>query len=166
MKKVMMIVCAALILIASSAIGGWASVKGADEAAIRALTDRLTKAINAGDVDGVMACYVPDESLFVFDLIPPRQYVGAKAYRENWKGFLSNHVKADFTDLNVTVSGNVAYSHWIDHFVGTMGGKPFEITGRVTDVYRKIKGKWLIVMEHISVPVDPQTGKADLMSKP
>jgi len=30
----------------------------------------------------------------------------------------------------------------------------------------KIKGKWLIVQEHVSVPVDLATAKADLNSKP
>jgi hypothetical protein len=28
---------------------------------------------------------------------------------------------------------------------------------RVTDVYRKIDGKWLIVQEHISLPIDRST---------
>ena len=28
------------------------------------------------------------------------------------------------------------------------------MTVRVTDVYRKIDGKWLIVQEHVSVPID------------
>jgi ketosteroid isomerase-like protein len=37
---------------------------------------------------------------------------------------------------------------------------------RLTDVLRKVKGKWLIVHEHVSVPVDVATGKADLTSKP
>jgi hypothetical protein len=37
---------------------------------------------------------------------------------------------------------------------------------RVTDVYRKLKGKWLIVQEHVSVPVDLATQKPDLLSKP
>jgi len=36
----------------------------------------------------------------------------------------------------------------------------------VSDVYRKIHGKWLIVQEHVSVPVDLNTGKPDLLSKP
>ena len=43
---------------------------------------------------------------------------------------------------------------------------PIDMTLRVTDVLRKIKGKWLIVHEHDSVPVDVATGKADLTSKP
>jgi ketosteroid isomerase-like protein len=37
---------------------------------------------------------------------------------------------------------------------------------RVTDVYRKIGGKWLIIHEHVSVPVDPATAKANLLSQP
>ena len=37
---------------------------------------------------------------------------------------------------------------------------------RVTDCYRKIDGKWLITHEHVSVPVDLATAKADLASKP
>ncbi len=44
------------------------------------------------------------------------------------------------------------------------GGR-FDATLRVTDVFRKIDGKWLIVQEHLSAPVDPFTGKADLKSK-
>jgi ketosteroid isomerase-like protein len=45
-------------------------------------------------------------------------------------------------------------------------GNPIDMTLRLTDVLRKIKGKWLIVHEHVSVPVDVATGKADLTSKP
>jgi ketosteroid isomerase-like protein len=36
---------------------------------------------------------------------------------------------------------------------------------RVTDVYRKIDGKWLVVHEHVSVPIDA-SGKPDMMSRP
>ena len=36
-------------------------------------------------------------------------------------------------------------------------GKTLDLTVRVTDVYRKIGGKWLIVHERVSVPVDLTT---------
>ena len=36
-----------------------------------------------------MQAYVPDETLFAFDVIPPRQYVGAKAFRKDWGEFLA-----------------------------------------------------------------------------
>ena len=33
---------------------------------------------------------------------------------------------------------------------------------RVTDAYRKIDGHWLVTMEHVSVPVNLDTGEPDL----
>jgi ketosteroid isomerase-like protein len=43
-----------------------------------------------------------------------------------------------------------------------------DMVARVTDVYRKTDGKWLIVQEHVSVPIDFSSGKPmpDMMSKP
>jgi ketosteroid isomerase-like protein len=60
--------------------------EGAD---LNAALQRLVAAVNAKDINGIMAYYVPDETLLVFDAIPPRQYVGAAAYRKDWEGVLS-----------------------------------------------------------------------------
>ena len=59
-----------------------------DEASIRALESSFVAAVNARDVNAIMKVYVPDEILFVFDVVPPRQYVGAKAYAKDWTDFL------------------------------------------------------------------------------
>src|SRR5439155_23896345 len=48
-----------------------------DEAEINASVQRLVAAVNAKDINGIMAYYSPSESLLVFDALPPRQYVGA-----------------------------------------------------------------------------------------
>jgi ketosteroid isomerase-like protein len=147
-----------------------ADAKTDDKAEIAALEHHLISSINAKDLDGVMLVYVPDDSLFVFDVIPPRQYVGASAYREDWKGVLASFngpIIAEVSDLRITSSNNLGFAHSIQHITGTdRSGKNIDWTFRVTDCYRKIKGKWLIVHEHYSVPVDLQTAKADLMSKP
>jgi ketosteroid isomerase-like protein len=45
-------------------------------------------------------------------------------------------------------------------------GAPVDMTVRLTDVYRKQGDVWLIVHEHVSVPVDLATDKGDLASKP
>ncbi len=45
-------------------------------------------------------------------------------------------------------------------------GNRVDFTTRVTDGYRKIGGKWLILRERISAPIDLATSKADLSSKP
>ncbi|TME75077.1 MAG: hypothetical protein E6I48_07855, partial [Chloroflexi bacterium] len=57
-----------------------------DQAAIKKLLNDLAAAFGAKDIDRIMSFYVPDESLFVFDSIPPRQYVGAKAWRKDCEG--------------------------------------------------------------------------------
>jgi ketosteroid isomerase-like protein len=67
----------------------------------------------------------------------------------------------------VNVDGNLAYSDSFQHHLAkTKAGGSHDLTVRVTDVYRKSGGKWLIVQEHVSVPMDLQTGKADLQFKP
>jgi len=53
--------------------------QSSDETQIRALEDSFAAAVRAKDVDAIMKVYVPDDSLFVFDVTPPRQYVGATA---------------------------------------------------------------------------------------
>jgi len=141
-----------------------------DEAAVDASVQHLVAAVNAKDLNGIMAYYSPDESLFVFDALPPRQYVGASAYRKNWEGFLAAYpgaVHAEVTDWKTETEGNLAYGHGIFHTTGKdKDGMPLDLTLRVTDVYRKVNGKWLVVHEHVSWPVDLANGKADLSSKP
>jgi ketosteroid isomerase-like protein len=44
-------------------------------------------------------------------------------------------------------------------------GKKLDMTLRVTDVYQRIRGRWLVIHEHVSVPVDLDTGTPDLASK-
>jgi ketosteroid isomerase-like protein len=75
--------------------------------------------------------------------------------------------KFEIADLDVFTAGALGYGHSIQHVAGTGAkGQPIDITVRVTDVYRKTNGKWLIEHEHVSVPVDLDSGKPDLSSKP
>ena len=141
-----------------------------EEAEINASVQRLVAAVNAKDMNAIMAYYTPDENLLVFDCIPPRQYVGATAFRKDWEGFLSLYptaIHAEAIDWKAEAEGNLAYGHGVFRVAGPdKDGKPLDITVRVTDVYRKINGKWLVIHEHVSWPVDLMTGKADLSSKP
>lgn len=166
-------ICTATAMVACVAIFGAAAIAragAADEAAIKALEDRFAKAITAKDVDAIMANYEHNGDLVVFDVIPPRQYVGWDAYKKDFQGFVAGckgPVTFEVTDLSVSTDTHLAYGHSIQHFACTgTDGKPLDVTFRVTDGYRKANGKWLIAHEHISVPVDLATGKADLSSKP
>lgn len=147
-----------------------ADSKSGNEAQIKMLEDKLAAAVSARNVDAIMSAYVPDQTLFVFDVVPPRQYVGAQAYRKDWIDFLAmfkGPVQLQINDLSVQADDKMGWGHSIQHVSGTgTKGQPINLTVRVTDVYRKIKGQWLIIHEHVSVPVDLDTGKPDLSSKP
>ena len=142
-----------------------------DEQEIRAIEDRFATAVRAKDVDSIMKNYAPGAGLFVFDVIPPRQYVGFDAYKKDWQDFFATFPgpvdKFEVQDLSIETDGKLAYSHSIQPATLTAkDGSKFNLTVRVTDCYRKINGKWLITQEHVSVPVDMETGKPDLASKP
>jgi len=147
-----------------------AQAQSKNEQQIRALEDNFILAVKARDLDAIMKMYVPGNELFVFDISPPRQYVGFDAYRKDWKAFLDmakGPVHAEISDLSITTDGKLAYSHSMQHLsFTTADSSPFEFNARVTDCYRKVDGKWLVTVESVSVPVDMATGKADMASKP
>ena len=168
MRAIPVLIVATVLCISRAAeLGAQAS----DEQAIRSLEARWATAYKARDLNGVMSVYAPGAELFVFDVSPPRQYVGFDAYKKDWEGFFSAYPgpidTVEVQDLSVTTDGMLAFSHSIQHLVATnKDGSKFRLTQRVTDCYRKIHGKWLITVEHVSVPVDLDTGKGDLASKP
>ena len=140
------------------------------KAAIEALEQQYIKAFNAKDINAIMANYAPGKQLFVFDAVPPREYPSWESYKKDWESLFSTFpgpVKDTMSDLSITVDGTVAYAHHIEdtQFI-QKDGTPKRLVIRVTDVFRRLNGKWLIVQEHVSFPVDPMTGKADLLSRP
>ena len=145
-----------------------ARAQAGDKAAIQALYKQFNVAFDKKDVDAIMALYAPD--CFVFDIVPPRQYVGYDAYKKDWQDTFAAFPGASsttFSDLDITVVGSVAYSHYIvDGTMADKDGKSVHLVVRSTDVLRKTGGKWHIVQEHNSFPVDLATGQADLLSKP
>jgi ketosteroid isomerase-like protein len=118
-----------------------------------------------------MSHYVPDDSLLVFDMMTPREYRGAKALRKDWETFLSDSVQSievcDISELAIDVSSTLATSHYIEHaqFTDKVGHKGMA-NARMTHIFRKTKGKWLIIHEHASYPIDWKTGLGDLLSAP
>jgi uncharacterized protein (TIGR02246 family) len=156
-------------VVAASLLAGAASAAApTGDAQLKALEARFATAVAAKDLDAIMKVYAPD--VFVFDVITPRQYVGAGAYRADWKALLAGYagpVKFELTDVVVASEGTVGYGHSIQRIIGAgPKGEAMDMVVRVSDVYRKQAGKWLIVQEHVSVPLDAKTMQPDLMSKP
>ena len=172
MRRIVSCVMAGLCALAGLAAAAPAQAQAKDEQEIRALEAKFAAAFAAKDVDAIMKFYAPGDQLLVFDLVTPRQYAGADAYRKDWQttfAMMKDTPEFDTQDLSVTTDGKLAWSHSIQHAKWTnTDGSPMEMTVRVTDCYKKIDGKWLIVLEHVSVPLDFSGPKPapDMMSKP
>jgi ketosteroid isomerase-like protein len=170
MKRTILLAVVSALILVSYRDAPAAASRGNDEAEIKALEQRIVDGAKVRDVDAIMKNYVDDDSLLVFDVILPRQYVGAEALHKNWQGFLDGFdgpITLENSDMEVISDGKLACAHYIAHVAGKgKDGNPIDMTLRLTDVLREINGKWLIVHEHVSVPVDVATGKADLTSKP
>ena len=170
MKRRGIMLSALIVGVSLFGMVGLSAAHADDQADIKALEQRYVTAVKAKDIQAIMACYVPDESLLVFDVYPPRQYVGAKAYQKDWEELFASYPgpgEMEMSDLSVMTEGNLGYGHNIQHTTFTdKDGKKTTVILRVSNGYRKINGKWLISHEHVSVPVDLATGKAELTSKP
>jgi uncharacterized protein (TIGR02246 family) len=139
-----------------------------DEAAIRQAIDRFANAFRAKDVDGCMAVFAPD--IVSFDILPPLQAVGAEAFVKHWHGFFESYqgpLHAEFPDVIVAAGNDVAFSYCLHRIVGTLkSGQKTDFWLRWTAGWRKTSGKWLIVHEQVSVPVDFGSGKALMDLRP
>lgn len=141
-----------------------------NERAIRELMSSFETAFNSGDIDAIMKHYLSDNSLIIFDVVPRGDYRGADTYRKNWGEMFSHFEgkpKIQIIDLGIVVGEDVGFGYSFQRVTGIdKQGNTVGRTVRVTDGYRKIGDKWLIALEHVSVPVDLKTGKANLNSKP
>ncbi len=73
----------------------------------------------------------------------------------------------EIADLSITVGEDMAFTHSFNRISATLPtGQQIGTWVRWTACWRKIRGQWLLVHDHVSVPVDVQTGKAVLDLKP
>ena len=64
--------------------------------------------------------------------------------------------------LTVHAEGNIGYAFSTQNFISdvTAGDPPLNFIFRETDIFVKKDGKWRLVHQHLSVPVDFTSGRA------
>jgi ketosteroid isomerase-like protein len=108
------------------------------------------------DTDKSAAMYVKNPDAVFFD-VTPMKYKGWDEYAAGVKKAFANTASAKFTandDITVTRHGDWAWT--TDTFHGVLTGKDGKtspLDGRHTAIWEKINGKWLIVHDHVSVPM-------------
>jgi ketosteroid isomerase-like protein len=139
-----------------------------DEARIRQLMVEFQSATAVKDLDRIMAQYAPD--VLAYDAVGPLQFKGSEAYRRHWQNcfdFCQGEGFFEAGELSVTVSGDMAFSHGLNHCGGTNEKGEMQTSWmRGTRCWRKQGGEWKVVHEHFSMPFDMQSGEVAFGLKP
>jgi uncharacterized protein (TIGR02246 family) len=139
-----------------------------DEAAIRRVIARWSAALEAKDLDGLVADYADDAVLF--DAIPPYKTVGKEAIRQVWANclpYFPEKFKSEHRDIVIHFSGDTAVMYGLHHFIPEPADHPSGQTWlRVTVGYRRINGQWKSVHDHISIPFNPMNNQAWMIRDP
>jgi ketosteroid isomerase-like protein len=140
----------------------------AAENEIRTLIENRVQAVREKNVDKAMQFFTAN--VLSFDVVGPLRFSGAATIRqrvEEWFGSFEGPIGFDVDELNISASGDVAYSHSLNHVnAAKTDGKTLDMWWRSTVGYRKLNGGWVILHEHNSVPFDVASGKVSLDLKP
>jgi ketosteroid isomerase-like protein len=126
------------------------------ESHIKALLEAWADAVRRHDVPAILAYHEPD--MVMFDLPPPLQCRGIKAYEQTWDLFFRYNKPGtafEFQELAVTAGQDVAFAVAIMHCGPGSSPNPKDKDGflfRLTVGLRKVGGDWRITHEHHSVP--------------
>ena len=120
-------------------------------------------AILAKDVEAFVALFADD--VHVFDMWGPWSQEGISSWRDvatRWFGSLGDErviVEAD--DVRTSVSGDMATLTAFLTFRGVdaHGTELRSLNNRLSWVLRQEAGRWKVVQEHTSIPIDGATGK-------
>ena len=142
MKK--FVILFSVIILGSNTV----SAQTKDAMAIRNAMNEQLAAWNAGDINKFMGTYWSDDSLM---------FIGKSGVTYGWQKTLENYKKGypdtaamgklDFTILQVKRLSDIYFfvvGKW--HLARSIG----DVGGAFTLLFRKVKGKWVIVADHSS----------------
>jgi len=137
--------------------GARAQQKATDNATFRKLIDGVCAAWSTGNPDNAAKFYAKDDNLVFYDAAP-FSYTGWKEYDAGArKNFLDNATSVSITagkELRVTRHGNIAWTTVPLHLTLKMkDGKIIDTPVRYTGIWEKRGATWLLVHEHLSVPL-------------
>jgi ketosteroid isomerase-like protein len=134
------------------------------EAEIRNLIADWEDALCRRDLQSLMTFYSRD--VVLFDVHPPFRVEGIERIRELWEDvLLLIPDRLERCDLRIEAAPAVALAHWCFRPAGPLDPSVIPAWIRVSAGYRRENGRWKIVHEHVSLPVDPITNQAVLLSE-
>ncbi len=147
-----------LVLNASAQTKGKSASKTL-EAEFKSIITRYYSAWSSLDPDKAAEFYAKDADIVFYD-IAPLKYNGWAEYKEGVKKNFTEQVVSGSgslvpkDDLNVTRRGNIVWTTVTFHLSGKLkAGGAMELDARHTAIWELRGGKWLIVHEHVSTPL-------------
>jgi ketosteroid isomerase-like protein len=143
-------------------VSGMEDAMASTQSEISALLEYWSEAIRIKDIDQLMSLYSPD--IVYFDLVPGLQYTESSAvwgnflrWFDGWKSSIGQEIRG----LSILASGDIAVAYMLIRASGTL--KDRREVGywvRATVCCQRSDHRWLIAHEHISLPVDFESGSA------
>jgi ketosteroid isomerase-like protein len=120
----------------------------------------------AQTLDGVVGTW--DKDVVWYD-ISPGEVDGLAAVRADFGQQIAQvkNIRTKILRIEVVADTRIGYAYSIQHLVadGVNGTPGIDFTFRETDCFQKKAGRWTLMHQHISLPVDLKSGKAVLDSK-
>jgi len=125
-----------------------------DELAVRTLLQEWAAAVRRQDRPAILAHHSPD--IVMFDVPPPLESRGLAGYSQTWDLFYSAQplpVAFDIVRMEVVAGLDVAFATALMRCAENgPNGERQPLDFRLTVGLRKVKGEWLVLHEHHSVP--------------
>ena len=129
---------------------------------VRSLLDRRSEAVRDKDIDRLMSFYSPD--IVYFDVVPGLRYTGSAALRQrflDWFDGFRGSIRQDIGELTIQAGGDLAVAFMLIRAGGTLkNGREVGYWVRATSCHQRTNQEWLVTHEHVSVPVDFESGSA------
>jgi uncharacterized protein (TIGR02246 family) len=124
-----------------------------NETQIKQLIEDWAKAVRNKDIDGILAHHSAD--FVMYDVPGPFQSIGLDAYRKTWDLFFKYTRPGvfDIHEMNIVAGDTVAFVYAKMQCADKSNTADFvPLDFRLTIGLQKIKGQWIILHEHHSVP--------------
>lgn len=134
----------------------------AAEQEIRDLFRAWSDASAVKDIDASMAPIADD--VLAYEHQMPLAYHGSAALRPGCAaGFAMqpDHFRWDVPDLQVIIRGDIAITWGLNRMRSEVPGKAeatHDMWSRGTRIFQQREGQWQMIHQHVSFPMDPQTG--------
>ena len=159
MKRYRQVIFTSLLILLTPIVAAQTTkhARGSTERDFRRLIDRYYASWNALNADSASQYYAKDSGLVFYDNAPLK-YTGWEEYKNGVTvGFFDKVSSCKLTpnnDLKISRHGDVVWTTLTFHLSALFkAGTPLEIECRHTAIWERRGKKWLIVHEHVSVPI-------------